>query len=225
MERGDWWATVHGVAKSWIQLSDWAWAQNIQSIAVIKSYLCQTLLDSRKTRMSKIFYWWGRWGMLSNVPKWQSWDSNQTFWMQDLYRKEKKCNRSSVHAYVCVHTCMHRKAYTQASVCDYMCTLWACRCACVCLFVHTCAFVLGEESGKSGICRESGHVLRVWTFILKVRGREPCQNLNKGWIGSHFYLERSLCSGVCGQDTSVREGFPPALVMRMLALPSTQHSI
>ena len=146
--------------------------------------------------------------MLSNVPKWQSWDSNQTFWMQDLYRKEKKCNRSSVHAYVCVHTCMHRKAYTQASVCDYVCTLsvsmQVCMCVSLCAYLCFCTGRVKWQEWNLQRVRPCFEDLDIYPEGT----REPCQNLNKGWIGSHFYLERSLYSGVCGQDTSVREGFP-----------------
>lgn len=75
-----------------------------------------------------------------------------------------------MRAYVCVHTCMHRKAHTQAFVCDHVHIVCEQADVPVCVCVHTRAFVLGEETGNSGLCRGSGHVLRIWTFILQVRG-------------------------------------------------------
>ena len=43
MDRGAWWATVHGVAKSWIRLSDQQFHFNFHSI--IGTVLCKVLAD------------------------------------------------------------------------------------------------------------------------------------------------------------------------------------
>ena len=143
------------------------------------------------------------------MPKWQSWDSHQTVWMQDLCRKEKECNRSSVHAYACVHTCVHRKAHTQALVCDGVCTLsvsmWVCMCVSVCAYLCFCT-----GRGKWQKC----NLQRVRPCfedldIYPEGTREPCKNLDKGVDMIRFLFRKITLSGVCGQDTSGREGFPP----------------
>ena len=45
MDRGAWWAPVHGVAKSWTQLSDFSFSQGPDAVCVKSLQSCPTLCD------------------------------------------------------------------------------------------------------------------------------------------------------------------------------------
>ena len=79
MDRGAWWATIHGVTKSWTQLSKWAHIctnpgfaplHGVQSYTYILSFIPYSNLVSycRSDNIS-LFYWQGNWdsGMFTDL--------------------------------------------------------------------------------------------------------------------------------------------------------------